>query len=266
MILWSFPALASARLTIEGKGFTIQPPEGWAVKVNELGASLFFEAPSDAKDRYKRNIRIMAFTGHRFLDMTSYTQFAETIRENSSKISNALKEYEIRDLTEVELENGVKAGLFYADFTANEVPMMQMHILVSNKKHHFLMTYTDIRSRFEETSNGMLDEAYNSFKSVSLDSQPPGRNDFIMLIVGVSLSFIAVVLFVGVVRRRMVKNLEKGIDEFDDSTESSWDGEEELAETEPESDLVSHYDEDEDSEDHDDEIEPFPESFHGEAK
>ena len=48
-------------IEIEGRGFSIQPPEGWEVKKNFNGASLFFQAPVSNDDEYKRNIRIIDF-------------------------------------------------------------------------------------------------------------------------------------------------------------------------------------------------------------
>ncbi|SMF46764.1 hypothetical protein [Pseudobacteriovorax antillogorgiicola] len=208
------PGMGQGYAVVEGKDFAMKPPAGWEVAKEINGASLFFQAPDIEGDIYRRNIRVMSFSGPRYLDDVSFEEFAKEIQENSSKISNALKSYQIRDLTPVDLSAEVKGGLFYADFTLNQVPMMQMHILVSSAEHHFLMTYTDTRERFENTSNGLLDEAYQSMQSVRIKTKPPARTDFALKIgIGVTLvvvSFISVTVF----RRHRVKQLGHGLDEY----------------------------------------------------
>ncbi len=212
-----------SQVEIENRGFTIYPPVGWSIKKNFNGASLFFQAPLDNNDKYRRNIRIMTFKGAKYIDEVSLEEFSKEIEEKSSKMSNAVQNYRIRDLSLVELGKNVPAGLFYADFKLNGLPMMQMRLLISTADFHFLMTFTDVQENFEDTSNGYLDQAYQTFQTVELDSHPPGRNDFLVRIGVAGVTLIILITGFSFYRKYRVKKLGAGIDEFDDDDDENLD-------------------------------------------
>ena len=203
------------RLESTSKGISIIPPPDWNVKENQPGVTWFFTAPTKAGDPYERNIRVMSFVDSIYIDEVSFISFANKIKDNFSKASNSIKNYEIRDFSTVELLQGTTGGLFYADFLLAGVPMMQMHILVSSAKNHFLLTYTDTRSRFEDTSNGYLDEAYTSMQSITVNSHPPQRYDFAIrmgLLVGVVLFLLITLSFF---RRYKMESLNQAYEEME---------------------------------------------------
>lgn len=223
--------LVGGRVEVPEKGISTIPPEGWSVETNKLGATWLFKAPKSAKDAYERNIRVMAFKGPIYMDSTAFNVFANKIKENYSKATNAISNYSIRDLSTIQLADGTDAGMFYADFSLSKVPMMQMHILVSSADFHFLMSYTDTKKHFEDSSNGFLDEAYQSMISTQLSSRPPARYDFAMML-GIALGGLLVLLLgFSLFRWYKTEQIEQAYDDLEESEGDYEDSDDEQAES-----------------------------------
>lgn len=211
------------RITIEEREFSIEPPFGWEVYRDYNGAMLYFQAPKEEGILYQRYIRIMSFVGPKYIDQMTFQSFGKEIVENSSKMSNAVSDYRLRNQMAIEIADGRKAGLYYAEFNIQDVPLMQMHILVSSANFHFLMTFTDLMVNFEQNDSPQLNEAFASLQSVMLSGAPPKRNTyFYLLSIGLGGLFVLFII-VKVARSLRVKRLAKGLDEFDEEGETSGD-------------------------------------------
>ncbi len=199
---------------VEDRGFTIQAPVGWEVYRDMNGATIFMQAPKEEGLIYQRNIRVMAFNEPEFIDEMTFEEYEQKIVENSTKMSNAVVDYRIRNRTTIELAGGLPAGLFYAEFMIDGIPMMQMHILASSAENHFILTYTDLQEHFEMDNSPYLAEAFSSLQSVELNSSPPSRNRSVILIGGLAIGLLSLLVAVKIIRARKVKALADGLDEY----------------------------------------------------
>lgn len=199
------------RISVAEKGISIVPPTGWEVHANVSGSTLLFQVPKQPGMVYQRTIQVMAFSGARPMDQMTEEDFANEITKNFSGENGMSSGYQIHNRQSVELENGTKGILFYAGFNMGDVPMMQMHILVSSRDRHYLMTYTDLAEHFDSDKNsGYLDAAYSSLISAQVDSNPPMRFEAtVMIFVGLGL-FMALL---GVIRLLQVQRSKKFRDE-----------------------------------------------------
>lgn len=212
------------RIFVEDREFSIVPPVGWNVYRDYQGAMLYMEPPKEEGQLYQRSIRIMAFNEPVYVDELTFQSFAEKIVENFSKASNSIVDYRIRNQTAIEYSGDRKAGLYYTEFLLAEVPLMQMHILVSSENFHFVMTYTDLMEKFEADSSPELDEAYASLVSAELSGDPPTRNDSLFhLLIGVG-SLITLVVMIKLMMMWRVKRIASRLEDLDeayDTQESS---------------------------------------------
>ena len=200
----------------ERTGFSIDAPAGWEVSANTDGATFLFQAPFDESAAYRRNIRIMSFSGSRYIDDVSLNEFVKEIEEKSTKMSNLVSNYRVRDLTLIELADQSPAGLFYADFYLDQIAMMQMRILISSQTNHYLLTYTDIQENFENSGNGYLDEAYQAFLTAKLPSRAPGRSDLFKSVIPIVCGLLGICLLFSIYRRFQINRLGRGIKEYED--------------------------------------------------
>jgi hypothetical protein len=163
------------RIEIPDVGFSIVPPNGWMVHKNSHGSSLLFEAPKQPNQIYQPTIQVMVFNKLRYIDEVTMKEYGDLIVEKFGKMSNRVTGYHLRDAAIQALETGDPSILYYTEFQYDDVPIMQMHILISSATNHFVMTYTDIAKVFEDESSPGLAIAYTSMHSAQLDSRPPWR-------------------------------------------------------------------------------------------
>ena len=211
---------------IPNLGFSLTPPTGWEVIRNGSGASLLFQAPKPNEKpgvvTYQANIRVMAFDDPRPMDDSTKDEFNKIILDKYSVISSRVSNYLIRSAEKVQLSNGTNAYLYYAEFMFDTTPTMQMHILVSNAHHHFLMTYTDMASVFEAQDSPGLAIAYTSMQSVKLDSVPPERFTKYYYFGGALLALFFLMITVRIVRVQKMKRLGERIESEDGGDNTSY--------------------------------------------
>jgi hypothetical protein len=170
------PKIATGeRIEIPDVGFSIVPPNGWMVHKNSHGSSLLFEAPKQPNQIYQPTIQVMVFNKLRYIDEVTMKEYGDLIVEKFGKMSNRVTGYHLRDAAIQRLETGDPSILYYTEFQYDDVPIMQMHILISSATNHFVMTYTDMAKVFEDESSPGLAIAYTSMHSAQLDSRPPWR-------------------------------------------------------------------------------------------
>ena len=207
-------AQPGGRIAIPDTGFSIVPPPGWEVLRNSHGSSLLFKAPKQGGAiRYEPTIQVLVFNGYRYIDDLTQQEYGKLIVEKFSLLSNQVHNYRNRSEEKIKLESGDEAILYYTEFNYDDIPIMQMHILVSSATHHFLMTYTDLAQAFESENSTALGTAYSSMHAALLDSKPPSR--FQALMIGGPIAAVLIILWFGsrIIRSRRLTALAARIED-----------------------------------------------------
>lgn len=215
------------RVPVPDAGFSIVPPVGWEVIANNGGSSLLFQAPkppgSTKEFTYQANIRVMAFFNNpTAIDDIAKDEWGKVITEKMSNISNRTTEFALLSSEKIQLQTGSDAILFYSSFHYDDLPMMQMHILVSNAKNTFLMTYTDFAKIFEQQGSPQLQTAYASMHSAELDGKPTPRFQKLIFIGGGVLALFVFWFLIRFFRGRRIAKMGDSIDDYDGGSDSSF--------------------------------------------
>ena len=163
----------SENIEIPDTGFSIIPPRNWSIQRNALGSSLIFEAPKNPGSNYQPTIQVMVFNGYRYVDDLTENEYGKIILDKFSKASNRISDYHLRSADAIQMQTGQPALLYYTEFNLDNVAMMQMHILISSDKNHFLMSYTDLAKTFEDENSPGLAIAYASMHSARVAREAP---------------------------------------------------------------------------------------------
>jgi hypothetical protein len=164
------------RIVIEGKGFSIKPPVGWIVQRDVHRVSLSLAAPVP-EGQYPSNINVIRFSGAKIINQETAEKFAEKIVKDFPAASPTIDAYTLRNSQPIDLADGRKALMFYADFLGSGRKMMQAHVLASSETNHYLITYTDAAENFEPNAEGVQSQVFNlaweTLASLELDSPNP---------------------------------------------------------------------------------------------
>lgn len=163
-----------SRISLDDKGFSITPPEGWKIRRDLPRTSLYLQAANPI-DNYVRNIGVVKFTGPKVINEITADEFSTYLVKNFPAASPEISDYQLRNHQPVQMADGREGILFYTDFKVHGRSMMQAHILLSSETNHYLATFTDLAEHFENpTSNtGYLAEAWESMISIELNSPNP---------------------------------------------------------------------------------------------
>lgn len=201
------------RVQVSDKGISIVPPQGWEVHSNVSGSTLLMQVPKQPGMLYQRTIQVMAFGEPMPMDQMTENEFANKIVSNFGSQGSMASNYEIRNRQAIQMDDGTKGILFYASFNMGDVPMMQMHVLLSSRERHYVMTYTDLAEHFDSDKNsGFLDAAYASLISTRLMSTPPARFESTVTIfvgVGLLIVLLASIRLLQVMRARRFREDEE---------------------------------------------------------
>ena len=211
-------------------GVAIAGPEGWSVRQNSgSGPSLVMKEPKDQREasrkdpstlapRFQRNITVSVIHEPSVIDEAR-------AKEITTELSQSYGEHAIAknfQVTESRLFNyrGENDGiLMYSAMTIKDIEMMQMHILVSNSGQQFLLSYTDMASRFDPNDPGFL-AAWTSINSIEIGSPAPTALDQYMQPLALAGILLGSFLFVIFMARR--KRQSNGTDTDFGSTLGSW--------------------------------------------
>lgn len=189
------------RIRVGEKGFSIIPPPGWDVVKDHPNLSLVLQIPETQKETYRRTIQVAVGNEKVFIDDISAKQFQEKIESQFSSLPG-IGEYRIRSQIDVNMLDGRKGHLFYAEFESNGKRMMQAHIVVSSESRFYLLTYTDLADHFEKEEHAeILAQAWDAMISVELDSPTPVRFKEVYWGLGF-ISLLALVLFSAFFQRK----------------------------------------------------------------
>lgn len=165
------------RIAVEGRGFSIRPPQGWELDLNHPTLSLFMQIPAAPGIKYRRTLQVASLATPRYIDEVSAREFESYLVENFSKASLSISNYRIRNHAMIELADKRPAILFYAELNLDGVELMQAHILASGPDRHYLMSYTDLREHFEDDalSSRYLSEAWDAMVTLEFQGATPVR-------------------------------------------------------------------------------------------
>ena len=204
---------------IEGKGFSIAPPNGWQIIQTQPGLSLLLKVPPQPDLKYQRNIQVMVFSGPKYIDTPTGQEFSETIVKNYSQSFPGISDYKFRNFDEVVMADGRKGLLFYTEFKLKELAMMQALILLSGADNHYLVIYTDVAENFGEKEGGsqkFLLESWTSMTSIVIDTPTPERPNNLPLIAGIIVGFLLLGVTFALARRirssRIYDSFEDNVD------------------------------------------------------
>jgi hypothetical protein len=217
-----------SEITVDGKGISMTPPVGWTVRRDLPRTTLFLGGPKANEKDYPRNISVMRFPGEQVIHEETAEKFSKFLVSSFPQSSPEIAGYDLRNHQLIQMNDGREGLLFYTDFNVRGVAMMQAHILISSQTAHYLMTYTDVATHFEDPqlSSQFLGEAWSSMVSVKLDSPSPKpeENAKRMMIAGGVLLLIAAVT-AGVRRRMASREYDKFSDSNEDASGESSDAE-----------------------------------------
>ena len=235
--------LADGHRLTHKSGFSITPPQGWEVNRDYGGSSFVFQVPPAKGLVYQRTIDIKVFKDGVYIDAFTEDDYGRKIVEKFSRSTSSIQNYTLRSKERVTTASGQEGILYYTQFTLDGAPMMQMHILLSGKANHFLMSFTDVAETFTEHDSPILNEAYQSMITAQIPDPIGSRYDF-PVILGVA----AGVLFIGGLIASMVRRMIHSRRYIDgESSDELLSGRSTRTHMEEEEDdaakLVSHYSE-----------------------
>ena len=202
----------------EEKGFSIVPPIGWEVLPDYPSLSFMSQIPYE-KGVFQRSIQLMVFGGGRYIDETSAKEFGKILTHKYADANPSMKDYSLVNYSIIELAEERPGIIYYTDFVSNNKNMMQAHLLLSSNSKHYLLTYTDEKQIFQDTSvDSPWDLAWKSMSSMKIEGETPSRfSSKLVYIISLILIIFLIVLFI-IFKRRNDRKLSSLEDEnsFDD--------------------------------------------------
>lgn len=163
---------------IEGLGMQITPPAGWEMLTNSGSVSLVLQEPKGPveydKTMYQRNITVAAAHRASPIDERRATELKEQLATSFGK-DGLVSEFQVLEHKFFDYRGKNDGLLVYSSMNIGEEPMMQMHILVSGGEKQFLLTYTDLASRFTDQNDKGFEAAWNSMVSIEVNGMTPSR-------------------------------------------------------------------------------------------
>lgn len=182
---------------IDKEDLSYTPPEGWSENPAQKGyIGLYSKTISDA-GAYKSTIQVKAGEGSIYIDSISLGEYREFLLHKLGSGSSAMKYYGIRSEQIVELNDGLKGLVFYADFKMNNEPFMHLHLIVSNKRNHYFFTYTDTKEEMERSGiSSTAATVFKSFSEINLNGTQPSRFFLPIAIGGAIIGFLVSFIFI----------------------------------------------------------------------
>lgn len=201
-----------SRLVFPERGFSIEPPTGWEIHRDIPNLTLLLQVPKTGDMIYQRNITLRKGNGAYAIDDYSADEFGKQIVERRAHILPGITNYRLRNHDTVDLTDGRKGLLFYAQLELNGIPMMEMHMIVSTAKEHFILTFSDVADHFDTSKNlPYLDEAFKTLTSIHTETTSKTRFSFLTTLL--SVFAVGGALFFGV--RKISSRGLAGVDDLD---------------------------------------------------
>lgn len=179
---------AGATAAAQTSGIKITAPAGWEVTQGMSGAGLVMQEPQadmnaiekaaaksgQVQTTFRRNITVAAIHKGSPVDEQRATELKADLEKRFGQ-SAGVRDYQV---TEHKFFNyrGKNDGLvMYSSLVLSDVPVMQMHILVSGADKQYLLTYTDLASSITNPNNPVFEAAWNSMVSIEVEGAAPKR-------------------------------------------------------------------------------------------
>lgn len=204
-------------------GMTINPPVGWEVFGNSAGVSLVLKEPQAPveydKTMYRRNITVAAAYRGSPIDEKRASELKSQLQESFGKDAS-VSEFQVLEHKFFDYRGKNDGLLVYSSMKIGEEALMQMHILVSGGENQFLLTYTDLASRFNDQADKGFELAWNAMVSIEVSGQAPNRIEgyYKYFALAGGISFLAAILFF--FRRKASKHdFDSEANELEDSND-----------------------------------------------
>ncbi len=198
--------------------FSIVPPAGWSVtySTENLGPTLVMQeaapkmVPGSLAPIFRRNITLAIIQEASPIDSLREKSFKEQLANTYGK--NALtKDFQVIETKFADWKSTKDAILAYSSWMAGDIQMMQMNVLMSSNNQQYMLTYTDMASRFLPESPEMA-LAWQSIMSLDLSDAAPSRFT-LPLAIGALVAVVAGLLIMFKVgRRRRFSGLYDDVD------------------------------------------------------
>ena len=171
-------------------GVSITPPQGWQVTEGMAGASIVMQEPvpdmaalekAAAKSgleqtTFRRNITVATIQNPSPIDEQRATELKAELVTRFGQ-SGVVRDYQITEHKFFNYRGKNDGLLVYASLKLSDVPVMQMHILVSGTEKQYLLTYTDLAESISNANNHVFEAAWNSMVSIAVQGEAPKRFD-----------------------------------------------------------------------------------------
>lgn len=174
----------------EFSGISITPPTGWEVTEGMAGTSLVMQEPAvdpvaleklaakTGKEQmtFRRNITVATIHKPSPIDEQRALELKDELTKRFGE-SSVAGDYQVTEYKFFNYRGSNDALVMYASMTLSQVPVMQMHILISGSDAQYLMTYTDLQESMTKAGNTAFEAAWNSMVSIDVKGEAPKRFD-----------------------------------------------------------------------------------------
>jgi hypothetical protein len=208
-----------SRITLGGD-VSLTPISGWQIERQRLGMSLVMKellpetrGPIDySKPIFQRNISMIMVNRPRYIDSDAITEIKSDITKMIAR-DPSLKDFSFTDAKLFDYKNKNDGVVLFSQLTANNYPMMLMHVVVSGDKKSYMLTYTDLAANFTNPAN--FEAAWTSMTSITVPGVPPKRFERETITAGLAGGgLLAILLPFAIIRWRNARKIKKIADEL----------------------------------------------------
>lgn len=163
-------------ISVDGLGIAITPMEGWSAEKGHT-MSLVLMPPKDPKivyDKvtYRPNLTVVAMHDPAPIDEKEVGELKKLLKkqieQGAGTTSVSIDSHSFFDFTQTS-----KGLAVYTSFTYGEAEMSQLHMYVSGELNRFLLTYTDLASKFQDEAH--MNNVWEMMTSLEVIGSPPSR-------------------------------------------------------------------------------------------
>lgn len=203
-----------------GENVTLAPIAGWQIERQRPGMSLIMKetlpeqrGPIDySKPIFQRNISMITVNKPRYIDSDAIAEIKSEISKMIAR-DPSLKDFAFTEAKLFDYKNKNDGVVLFSQLTANNYPMMLMHVVISGDQKSYMLTYTDLASNFSNPPN--FDAAWKSMTSIEVAGVPPKRFEREAILAALaSGGLIGIFLPFAVIRWRNSRKIRKLADEL----------------------------------------------------
>lgn len=213
-----------SRITLDGD-VTLTPISGWQIERQGRGMSLVMKelvpetrGPIDySKPIFQRNISMITVNRPRYIDSDAIAEIKSDITKMIAR-DPSLKDFSFTEAKLFDYKSKNDGVVLFSQLTANNFPMMLMHVVVSGDQKSYMLTYTDLAANF--TNPAHFEAAWTSMTSITVPGVPPKRFEREAITAGLAGGgLLAILLPFALIRWRNARKIRKIADEL----QHDWD-------------------------------------------